>query len=100
MRDNKLLVQFCKLPENIINMVQWKECNNHQNEIIKWCRENIHPTSGYPHWQLGGRSGGFCIPDVSGDYDDFVPEYYEGIYLGKHEDQVAFALRFPFVTWM
>lgn len=99
MKDNIYLIKFCKLPTPIVNMVDWRLCYDRQLEIVEWCKENVNPEQGFPHWQLGGRSGTFIVPDVTADYDEFVPIFYEGVYIKDEQARLAFTLKFPFVVW-
>lgn len=81
-------------------MAQWKECQAYQQSVVKWCKENVDQTQGFPYWQLGGRSGGFCVPDVTEDIDDFIPVFYESVFIMNEADRLAFTLKFPVIEWI
>ena len=99
MRNNKFLVKFCTLPINLHEMKQWTECISFQHRVTIWLKDNVDEEEGFPRWQFQDNNRRFLIPDVSGDYDEFVVTLYEGVYIFDATHRSAFILTFGLTEW-
>lgn len=99
MKNNKFLVRFCTLPSDVYTMKQWEACIDYQRRVCDWLKKNIDEEEGFPRWQFQYNNHRFLIPDVAGDYDDFVVNLYHSVYIFDERFRSAFILTFGTVEW-